>query len=124
MSRTNKKEALALCKRMIEVLGEGWKADVRQKHSKLKDDWFLAVVRRDEVCIMHYDPERTSYTAWRNGTNFELTGVEAKTPTAALRKYSSQQAKNIKWLKKQREELDKKIPLENKLHHKVKSWLK
>jgi len=124
MKRPDRKEALAICKLMIAELGVEWKPDVAPKRSKLKDDWCLPVVKRDDVRIMQYDPDKKEYTAFHEGVNFELESWEGRTPKEALGKLIAAHKSTIKWLKGQREALDERIPKEEEKLKQMLTWTK
>jgi hypothetical protein len=124
MKRPDRKEALAICKLMIAELGVEWKPDVAPKRSNLKDDWYLPVVKRDGVRIMHYDPDKKEYTAFHSNVNFELESWEGRTPKEALSRLIAAHKNTIKWLKGQREALDERIPKEEEKLKQMLAWIK
>ena len=122
MNRLNRKEALAVCKLMIAEIGPEWKPDLAPKRSKLKDDWYLPVIKRDGVRIMQYDPDKKEYAAFHEGVNFDLQSWEGRTPKEALSKLVAGHKNTIKWLKGQREALDERIPREEEKLKQMLTW--
>lgn len=124
MKRPNRKKALAICKLMIEALGPEWKPDLPPKRKGIEDLWCTPAVKRDGIRIMQRDPDKKEYTAFHEGVNFELESWEGRTPKEALSRLIADHKNTIKRLKKQRSDLDERIPKEEEKLKQMLTWIK